>query len=108
MESEQQQLLKKDTSRGDMAIAGVISTLVNVGYILIAPGDQRVLILLMFSMVAGMVMLAGDKSSPYGMGVIFGVAAAVAISVALALTGLSPHDFTPDHRPNPATSTPSP
>jgi hypothetical protein len=105
VETEQQQVPQQDTSRGDMTIAIVISTLVNVGYILIAPGDQRVLILLMFSTVAGMVMLAGEKSSPYGMGVIFGVAAAAAISVVLVLAGLSPHDFHPDQRPaNPATS----
>jgi hypothetical protein len=97
VESEQQQVPQQDTSRGDMAIATVISTLVNVGYILIAPGDQRVLLVLMFSMVAGMVMLAGDKTSPYGMGVIFGVAAAIAISVGLALAGFSPHDFHPGH-----------
>jgi hypothetical protein len=95
VEPEQQQLPQHDTSRGDLAIATVISTLVNVGYILIAPGDQRVLILLMISMVAGMIMLAGEKSGPYGMGVIFGVAAAVAISVGLALAGFSPHDFHP-------------
>ena len=91
----EQQHAQPDTSRGDLAIATVVSTLVNVGYILVAPGDQRVLLVLMFSMVAGMVMLAGEKSGPYGMGTIFGVAAAIAISVALALAGASPHDFTP-------------
>lgn len=90
---QQTQPGQPDTSRGDLAIATVMSTLVNVGYILIAPGDQRVLILLMISMVLGMVMLAGEKSGPYGMGIIFGVAAAIAISVALALAGASPHDF---------------
>jgi len=97
VESEQQQAPEHDTSRGDLAIATVVSTLVNIGYIFIAPGDQRVLLLLMFSMVAGMIMLAGDKTAPYGMGVIFGVAAAAAIAVGLALAGLSPHDFTPGH-----------
>jgi len=84
-----------DTSRGDLAIATVISTLVNVGYFLIAPGDQRVLLVLMFSIVAGMIMLIGEKSGPYGMGVIFGAAAACAIAVALVLAGVSPHDFHP-------------
>src|SRR5437868_3186709 len=97
VESEQQQAPAHDTDRGDLAIATVISTLLNVGYILIAPGDQRVLLLLMLSMVAGLVMLAGDKTAPYGMGIIFGVAAAAAISVGLALAGLSPHDFHPGH-----------
>lgn len=92
---QEQQNAQPDTSRGDLAIATVISTLVNVGYILIAPGDQRVLLGLMFSMVAGMIMLAGEKTGPYGMGIIFGVALATAISVALALSGASPHDFHP-------------
>ena len=91
-ESDQQQ----DTSRGDLAIAFVISTLVNVGYILIAPGDQRVLLFLMFSIVGGLIMLAGDSSGAYGMGLILGAAAATAIVVALALAGQSPHDFHPD------------
>jgi len=95
VESEQQQVPQQDTSRGDMAIATVISTLVNVGYFLVAPGDQRVLLFLMFSIVAGMIMLAGEKTGPYGMGVIFGAALAVAIAVALALAGASPHDFHP-------------
>lgn len=96
VESEQQHAPQRDTSRGDLAIATVISTLLNIGYILIAPGDQRVLVLLMFSIVAGMVMLAGDRSGPFGMGVIFGAAAATAIAIALALAGFSPHDFTPN------------
>ena len=51
VEPEQQQAPEHDTSRGDLAIATVVSTLVNIGYIFIAPGDQRVLLLLMFSMV---------------------------------------------------------
>ena len=93
---QQEQAPERDTSRGDMAIATVVSTLVNIGYIFIAPGDQRVLLVLMFSMIAGMVMLAGDKTGPYGMGVIFGVALAVAIAVGLALAGASPHDFVPN------------
>jgi len=84
-----------DTSSGDLAIATVISTLVNVGYFLIAPGDQRVLVVLMFSVVAGMIMLVGEKTGPYGMGVIFGAAAATAIALALVLAGASPHDFHP-------------
>ena len=84
-----------DTSRGDLAIATVISTLVNVGYFLIAPGDQRVLVVLMVSVVAGMIMLAGQKTGPYGMGVIFGTALACVIAVALVLAGASPHDFHP-------------
>ena len=96
MEQDQQPLAQPDTSRGDLAIATVISTLVNIGYILIAPGDQRVLLVLMLSIVAGMVMLTGERTGPYGMGVIFGAALAVAIAVALALAGHSPHDFHPN------------
>ena len=92
---QEQPSAQPDTSRGDLAIATVVSTLVNVGYILVAPGDQRVLLGLMFSTVAGMILLAGEKTGPYGMGLIFGVAAAAAISVALALAGASPHDFQP-------------
>ena len=96
MEQQTEPSPQLDTSRGDLAIATVVSTLVNLGYILIAPGDQRVLIVLMISMVVGMVMLAGEKSGPYGMGLIFGVALAAAIAVGLALAGHSPHDFTPN------------
>ena len=95
-QQEQQQAPQQDTSRGDLAIATVISTLVNLGYLFIAPGDQRILILLMFSMIAGMVMLAGERTGPYGMGIIFGVALAAAIAVGLALGGASPHDFVPN------------
>ncbi|RNL80925.1 hypothetical protein [Nocardioides marmorisolisilvae] len=95
-QQEQQQTTPGDTSRGDLAIATVISTLVNIGYIFIAPGDQRVLLVLMFSMIAGLIMLAGDKTGPYGMGIIFGVALAAAIAVGLALAGASPHDFVPN------------
>lgn len=95
-QQQQQQAPQPDTSRGDLAIATVVSTLVNIGYILIAPGDQRILLVLMFSMVAGLVMLAGEKSGPYGMGIIFGVALAAVIAVVLALTGASPHDFVPN------------
>lgn len=95
-EQHTEQAPQHDTSRGDLAIATVMSTLVNIGYILIAPGDQRILLLLMFSMVAGLVMLAGDRTGPYGMGIIFGVALSVAIAVVLALAGASPHDFVPN------------
>lgn len=95
MEQQTEPTPQHDTSRGDMAIAFAISTLANLGYIAIAPGDQRVLVLLMISMVAGMVMLAGERTGPYGMGIIFGVAAAAAIAVALALAGVSPHGFHP-------------
>jgi hypothetical protein len=94
---QQTQPQERDTSRGDMAISFVISTLVNVGYILIAPADQRILLFLMFSIVGGMIMLVGEKSGPYGMGLILGAAAATAIAVGLALAGFSPHDFHPGH-----------
>ncbi|MFL6107949.1 MAG: hypothetical protein ACJ72L_13385 [Marmoricola sp.] len=95
-EQHTEQAPEHDTSRGDLAIATVMSTLVNTGYIFIAPGDQRILLLLMFSMVAGMIMLAGDKTAPYGMGIIFGVALAAVIAVVLALAGASPHGFVPN------------
>jgi hypothetical protein len=95
VEADQQQAPQPDTSRGDLAISFVLSTLVNVGYILIAPGDQRVLLFLMFSVVGGLVMLAGERSDSYGMGLILGAAAAAAIAVGLALAGFSPHDFHP-------------
>lgn len=97
MEQDQQDASPQNTSahadRGNLAIAFVISTLVNTGYILIAPGDQRVLLFLMFSIVGGLVMLAGQTTAAYGMGLILGAAAATAIAVGLALAGFSPHDF---------------
>lgn len=92
-ETSQQAAAQAD--RGNLAIAFVVSTLVNTGYILIAPGDQRVLLFLMFSIVGGLFMLAGETTAAYGMGLILGAAAATAIAVALALAGFSPHDFHP-------------
>lgn len=89
---EQETQQQPDTSRGDLAISFVLSTLLNLGYIFVAPSDQRVLLLLMFSVIAGLVMLAGDKSGPYGMGIILGAAAATAIAVGCALAGMSPLD----------------
>ena len=84
-----------ESDRIELIKGAVPSVLLNLGFLLLAKGDQRVLLFLMFSIVGGLVMLAGEKTDSYGMGLILGAAAATAIAVALALAGASPHDFHP-------------
>lgn len=81
---------KPTTDRSDMLLASVTSLLVNLGWLFIAPPDQRVILVALASIVLGMVLLAGDESGAYGMGVIFGSMAAGVIGLVLVAAGMSP------------------
>ena len=69
-----------------MTIGFVISLVVNVGYVLLVHQDQRVLLMLFFTVLVGMGMLFGLESGAYGMGTILGAAAAVLVVLAVYLT----------------------
>ncbi|MFL6158500.1 MAG: hypothetical protein ACJ72D_20610 [Marmoricola sp.] len=70
----------------DLLVGGAVSLAVNLGFLLIAKGDQRILLLLFASVIFGLISLATPKGA-YGMGVILG--AIVAVVVALALAGFA-------------------
>ena len=80
--------MEQQTSRPtwqQLAIGFVISLVVNVGYIRAVHQDQRVLLMLFFTVLVGMLMLLGLESGAYGMGVIVGAAVAVLVVLALYL-----------------------
>jgi amino acid permease len=68
-----------------LAIGFVISLVVNVGYILAVHQDQRVLLMLFFTVLIGMLMLLGLETGAYGMGAIVGAAAAVLVVLLMYL-----------------------
>jgi amino acid permease len=70
----------------DLLIGGAISMVLNLGFLLIAKGDQRILLLLFATVIVGLVSLATPKGA-YGMGIILG--AMVACVIALALAGFA-------------------
>lgn len=70
-----------------MAIAAVVSALVNVLYILLVHADQRVIVLLMLSVVGGLILLAGERSGAFGMGLILGAVLAVVIVAIFGFAG---------------------
>jgi hypothetical protein len=67
----------------EMTVGFVVSLVVNVGYMFIAYSDQRVILMLILTVVVGMGMLFGLRSGAYGMGAILGAAASIAIVLAL-------------------------
>jgi hypothetical protein len=81
---------KPTTDRSDMLLASVVSLLVNLGWIFIAPADQRVILVALASVVLGLICLAGEDTGAYGMGIIFGAMAAAVIGLALVAGGMSP------------------
>ncbi|HEX4190808.1 MAG TPA: hypothetical protein VHZ06_07395 [Marmoricola sp.] len=70
----------------EMLLAGAISLVVNLGFLLIAKGDQRMILLLILTTVVGLVLLITPKGA-YGMGAILG--AIVAVIIALCLAGFA-------------------
>lgn len=77
------------SDRSDLLLGGVCSLLVNVLWILIAPGDQRIILVAVASVVLGTVMLAGDRTGAYGMGIIVGAMAAGVVGLVLIASGMS-------------------
>jgi hypothetical protein len=69
-----------------MTIGFAISLVVNAGYMLLVHQDQRVLLMLFFTVLLGMGMLFGLKTGAYGMGVILGAAGAVVVVLAMYLS----------------------
>lgn len=81
---------KTTSDLSDVALAGVVSLLVNLGWIFIAPADQRVIVVGLFSVVLGLVMLAGEETGAYGFGIIVGAMLAGFVGLALVGMGMSP------------------
>lgn len=80
---------KPTSDLSDLLLGGVCSVLVNLLWILVAPGDQRIILVAVASVVLGTVMLAGDRTGAYGMGVIVGAMAAGVIGLILIASGMS-------------------
>jgi hypothetical protein len=76
--------------RAKMALAFGASLLVNVGWFFVAPGDQRIIVLALLSVVAGLVALTGDDTGAYGIGIIVGAMLAGFVGLGLVALGLSP------------------
>jgi len=81
---------KPTTDRSDLLLAGVSSLLVNLLWILIAPADQRVILVALASVVLGMVMLIGERTGAYGMGIVLGAMAAGVVGLILVAFGMDP------------------
>ncbi|RNL61266.1 hypothetical protein EFK50_18045 [Nocardioides marmoriginsengisoli] len=81
---------KQTSDRSDLILATVVSLLVNMLWIFIAPSDQRLILVALASVILGLICLAGENTGAYGMGIIFGAMAAGCIGVALVAAGMSP------------------
>lgn len=71
--------------RLDLLKGGLGSLVVNLGFLLAAAGDQRILLLLFASIILGGIMLFTERGG-VGMGIILG--AVVAVIAALAIAGI--------------------
>jgi len=80
---------KPTSDLSDLLLAGFSSVVVNLLWILVAPGDQRIILVALASIVLGTVMLAGDRTGAYGMGIIVGAMAAGVIGLILIASGMS-------------------
>lgn len=80
---------KPTSDRSDLLLGGLSSVVVNLLWILVAPGDQRIILVAVASVVLGTVMLAGDRTGAYGMGIIVGAMLAGVIGLALVAAGMS-------------------
>ena len=69
----------------DLLVGAAASFAVNAGYMLVGPHDQRVLLMLFFTVVVGMGLLLGRRSGPYGMGAILGAAASVVVLLTIGM-----------------------
>ncbi len=80
---------KPTSDLSDLLLGGVCSVLVNMLWIMIAPGDQRIILVAIASVVLGTLMLAGDRTGAYGMGIIVGAMLAGVIGLVLVASGMS-------------------
>jgi hypothetical protein len=65
-------------------VKGIVpSLLLNLGFLLIAKGDQRILLLLFASTIIGLVLLLTPRGA-LGFGILLGAIAAAVIALALA------------------------
>lgn len=78
-----QTLETRESDRIELVKGAVPSLLVNLGFLLIAKGDQRIILLLLASVVVGIVLLLTPRGA-LGMGIIVGAMAAAAVALALA------------------------
>lgn len=81
---------KPTSDRSDLLLGGVSSLLLNLLWIMIAPADQRLILVALASVVLGMIMLLGDRTGAYGMGIILGAMAAGVVGLILVASGMSP------------------
>jgi hypothetical protein len=70
------------TDRVDLATGAAGSLLANSAYLLLVHGDQRMLLLLFFTVLAGMGLLLTERRGALGMGILIGAG----LSIAAALT----------------------
>lgn len=71
-----------ETDRIELIKGFVPSLLINLGFLLIAKGDQRMILLLLFSTIAGLVLLLTPRGA-LGFGIILGAIAAAVIALVL-------------------------
>lgn len=69
--------------RVDLAFGTAGSFLVNLGYLLVVHGDQRMLLMLFASALVGMGLLLSATKGAVGMGIIIGSGLAIAAALAL-------------------------
>jgi uncharacterized membrane protein YccC len=69
----------------EMTIGTLASGVVNVGYLLLAPHDIRILLMLMATTLAAMLLLLGPRTGAYAMGMLFGAGAAILIVIAVGM-----------------------
>jgi hypothetical protein len=87
---EMPQLETPERDRIEMVKGAVPSLVINLGFLLIAKGDQRILLLLFASVVAGVGLLLTPRGA-LGMGLIIGAMGASVIALCLAgFLGWSP------------------
>ncbi|MCZ4497732.1 MAG: hypothetical protein JWQ74_285 [Marmoricola sp.] len=78
-------MTQQPNDRTDLLLGGLGSLVVNLGFLLAAAGDQRILLLLFASIIAGGVMIFTERGG-IGMGIILG--AVVAVIAALVIAGI--------------------
>lgn len=71
------------TDRVDMATGTLGSLVLNLGYLLLVHGDQRMLLMLFATVVIGMGLLFTESKGAFGMGVLIGAGLAIASGLVL-------------------------
>ncbi len=78
------------SDRIEMLKGGAISFVVNLGYLLGGPGDQRILLMLFATIIAAVILLLTPRGA-LGMGFLLGAMAAVVVALSCAgFLGWSP------------------